>query len=238
MVRIKEITCSMIALLTFYEFCVWAGLSSDASLYLSLISTLAVYSGSGVRFFMLSRSVAGDLYKLVSISFGGFTILQRVRLRATFKPRVYVNLAGFVVPVALSLAALTYLIYRSLVPVTTYTSVLLFLTATYNRLSRIVSEKGVFISVASSIAVTTAVALALGTHLKLNAEALFLTAYSTSVLAASVGIDLINLRLTALFKSKSVVIGGYGFRDAIFLLPAVSALTSKMLYNLIAALSL
>lgn len=226
----------VVALLTFYEFSVRAGLSSDAAIYSSIILTLAVYGGSGVRFFVLSRSMAGDLHKLISINFGGFAILQKVRLRATFKPRVYVNLAGFVVPVTLSLITLATLI-RSLVPITTYVSLLLFLIVTYNRLSRVVSEKGVFISVASSIAMTTAVALALGTHLKLDAGTLFLMTYSASVLAALVGIDLINLRLTALFKSKSVVIGGYGLRDAIFLLPAVSALASKTLYNLMASLT-
>lgn len=230
---IKEAVYVLVASLTFYELSLSLGLDSEGSVYLSVLLALTLYCSSGLRFFIFSKSLSGDLHKVVNVRLGSVAILQRVKLKAVFKPRIYVNLAGFVAPVTLAFLILALQTHCLSVAPFKYLSTLMFLTITYNRLSTIVSGRGIFISVTSSMALTVVTALALGTHLKLAPETLFLITYSLSTLAVLIGMDLVNLRLSALFKGRSVVIGGYGIGDAIFLLPAVSSLTSKIIYSLI-----
>ena len=51
-----------------------------------------------------------------------------------------------------------------------------------------------------------------------------MTTFTSSVPAALVGIDIINLRNTAIYKARKVVIGGMGVADAVFLIPVMSSL--------------
>jgi uncharacterized membrane protein len=233
---IKEVTYPIVTFLLFHELCPLLGLSSEYSIYLPIIFTILLCYGDRIKIFLLNKTVSGDLLKVVDLSYGRLRTLQKIRLRTTQKLRIYANLTGLLFPVFLALSLSAYLIRQSPNYLVAYLLLLSFLTATYNRFSATVYEKGILVSLASSIVVTVTSTLAVSIHYKLGADATFMTAYSVSALAALIGIDLLNLRYATFFNTRSIIMGGYGVKDAIFLIPALSSVTAKLLYNLITTL--
>jgi len=205
--------------------------------YVSAILTLLLCYGDRLRLFLFSKTISGDLLKVIDLSYGKLKTLQKVKLRTTQKLRVYASLSGLLFPVILALVLGIYTVYRIPGSLTTYFLLLSFLTITYNRFSAMVFEKGILVSLASSIAATVALVLAVGTHYTLDPNTLFMIAYSVSALATLVGVDLLNLRYVSFFKTRSVILGGYGVRDAIFLIPALSSITTKTIYTLLTLFS-
>lgn len=221
----------------FRELCLLLGLSTEYVTYLSMILTLLLCYGDRIRFFLVSKSVSGDLLKIIDLSHDNIRILQKIKLKTTQKLRIYVSLSGLIFPVLLALVLGIYVIYRLPEHLTTYLLILSFLTITYNRFSVMVFEKGILISLASSIAATVMLVLAVGSHYLIDSNTLFMLTYSASTLAALVGIDLLNLRYVTFFKTKSIIVGGYGIKDAIFLIPALSSVTAKTVHNFFTLLS-
>lgn len=213
------------------------GLSVDYVIYVSATLTLLLCYGDRLRLFLFSKTISGDLLRVIDLSYGKLRTLQRIKLRTTQKLKVYVSLSGLLFPVILALILGTYTVYRIPESFTTYFLLLSFLTITYNRFSVMVFEKGILVSLASSIVTTVTLMLAVGTHYSLDSNTLFMLTYSASALATLIGVDLLNLRYVTFFKTKSVIMGGYGVRDAIFLIPALSSITTKTIYAILTLFS-
>lgn len=201
--------------------------------YLPTALTLLLCYGDKIKLFLFSKTINGDLLKVIDLSYGELRTLQKIRLKTTQKIRVYVNLSGLLFPILLALIFGVYTIYWLPGHITTYFLLLFFLTITYNRFSVMVFDKGILVSLVSSVVTTVMLVLALGVHYSLDPNTLFMLIYSASALATLVGVDLLNLRYVTFFKAKSIIVGGYGVRDAIFLIPALSSITAKITYNLL-----
>ena len=223
--------------LLFYELCLLLGLGVEQITYLSVMLTLMLCYGDKFRFFLFSKIISGDLLKVIDLSYGKVRALQKIKLKNTQELRVYANISGLLFPVTLALVLGTYVIYQQPQYLTTYFLLLSYLTITYNRFSVMVLEKGILISMMSSIITTVMLMLAVGTHYSLDPNTLFVLTYSVSTLATLIGVDLLNLRYVAFFKTKSIIIGGYGVKDAIFLIPAISSITTKTVYDFLTLLS-
>lgn len=207
-------------------------LNTEYTAYLSAALTLLLCYGDGIRFFLLSKTISGDLLKVIDLSHGNLKALQKIRLRTAQKLRVYVSLSGLLFPITLGLMLGVYVVYQLPGHLITYLLLLSFLTVVYNRFSVMVFEKGILVSLASSVITTATLALAVGEHYTIDSNTLFMLTYSVSALATLIGVDLLNLRYVTFFKTKSIIVGGYGVRDAIFLIPALSSITAKTVYNL------
>jgi len=212
-------------------------LSVEYVTYLSTILTLLLCYSDKIRFFLLSKTISGDLLKVIDLSYANLRALQKIKLKTTQKLRVYVSLSGLLFPTVLGLMLGIYVIYRLPQYFIIYFLLFSFLTIAYNRFSIMVFEKGILVSLASSIITTVMLVLAVGTHYSLDSSTLFMLTYSVSALATLTGVDLLNLRYVTFFKTKSIIVGGYGVRDAIFLIPAISSITTRIVYSLITLLS-
>lgn len=213
------------------------GLNVEYVTYLSATLTLLLCYGDKIRFFLLSKTISGDLLKVIDLSHGNLRALQKIKLRTAQKLRIYVSLSGLLFPTTLGLMLGIYVVYQLPKHLTTYLLLLFFLTVVYNRFSVMVFEKGILVSLASSVITTVMLMLAVGTRYTLDSNTLFMLTYSASALATLAGVDLLNLRYVTFFKTKSIIVGGYGVRDAIFLIPALSSITAKTVYNLFTLLS-
>ncbi|MEO3993395.1 MAG: DUF1614 domain-containing protein [Desulfurococcaceae archaeon TW002] len=217
--------------LLFRELFLLLGLGTEYVTYLSTILTLLLCYGDRIRFFLISKSISSDLLKVIDLSNDNLRVLQKIRLKTTQKLRIYVSLSGLIFPVFLALVLGAYAVYRLPQHLTTYFLTFFFLTIVYNRFSVMVFEKGILVSLVSSVAATVTLVLAVGMHYSIDSNTLFMLTYSASTLATLVGVDLLNLRYVSFFKTKSIIVGGYGVKDAIFLIPALSSIMTKTVYS-------
>jgi len=225
----------VIALIAFFhELFLSLEVEALTSFYMALSFMLLMYWVSPWNVFLFSRTFTEDVIKFVDVGLWNVKILQKVRFKVRYTPQVYFNVAGFAIPTSIAVYLTYVALKEGLITTTLYMTTLAFLTLTYNRLSKIVKGNGIFIPIISSISITTALMIMLSTHLSLSVSKAFILTYSLSCLASTLGIDILNLRSIAVYKSKYVVIGGYNLKDALIVIPALSSLTVKAVLSAIA----
>ncbi len=219
----------------FHELFLSLNVKELVSFYMALLFILLMYWVSSWNVFLFSKTFTEDIIKFVDLSVWKVRILQKVKFKVRYTPQVYFNVAGFALPTSLAICLAYIALWEGLITPTLFILSLTFLTLTYNRFSKIVKGNGVLIPIASSIAVTTALMIMLTTYLSLSVSKAFITTYSLSCLASVLGIDFLNLKSIAVYKSRYVVIGGYSLKDALVVIPALSSLTVKALLNVMIA---
>ncbi|MCD6323756.1 MAG: DUF1614 domain-containing protein [Desulfurococcales archaeon] len=212
----------VVVFLFFTMFMKWLGVPEDVSAYVSASLLLMMYYASSLNFPVHQWEFRDEVVKPFLLTVDEAKIYEEVRLNFRSSTEVLINAVGTLTPLAMSIVggfvAVTAL-GASIWDVVTLTS---FLTFVYARITQAIRGKGLGVPLAKVVGITVVASLAITCGITPKAAAL--VTYASTVLATLIGIDLLNLRKVAIFRSKKVIIGGMGVTDAIFFLPALTAL--------------
>lgn len=192
--------------------------------YFAALTVIMVYALSRWNISLGRREFKEKYVKPMVLEVGGKHILQEVVFDLSWRNEILLNIGGSVFPLFLSLILFYHTITLFSIPPSTVVVAAGFLTVVYNRLATFMKGKGLGVPLAAGVAVTTGTMLSLFLSGGVSVEGIYLLTFSSSVIAALVGIDVMNLKNSALFRTKYVIIGGMGPADAILILPVMSSL--------------
>ncbi len=219
----EEVIISGVGFLFLTTYLEWLGMSPDLAPSLGALLISLIYLGGSVNLWVSRNSFRDKVSKPLVVTLGNEGIYQTINLSVEIVSDILINLAGALIPLFLSAAA----IYEAIVTLTTsiqnFVLLTLFLTLVYNRLTKVIKGSGLGIPLITVITLTTLPSIAFTEGLG-NPSVAALLVFSSSAIATLIGVDLLNLRNTSLFKSRYVVIGGMGLADAVFLVPMLSSL--------------
>ena len=221
--RLQEAVISGLGFLFISTFLEWLGLNPGLSLPISALLIPSMYLGEKINLLVGRNMLRDKISKPIVIPIGNTGIYQTVDLDVKVVSEILVNFSGAIIPLLLSSAGL----YRAmtLMPQSLWDLILLtfFLALIYNRLTKIIRGSGLGLPLITVLTLTIIPSLAIAEILN-NPPLSALITFSSSTIATLVGVDLLNLRDTSLFKAKYIIIGGMGLADAAFLIPLLSSL--------------
>ncbi len=200
----------------------WFGTPEEASALISASLLLLTHYASRLNIPLRRWVFRDDVVKPFVLRIDKGTIYEEVRLSFKSTTDVLINFVGGILPLGVGIAS-GYVAVTSLgVPLPKAVALTTFLTVVYARITQAIRGRGLGVPLAKVLAVSLAASLAVSYGLEPRAAALI--TYSASAIATFVGIDVVNLPKVAVFRSKRVIIGGLGFVDAVFFLPALTTL--------------
>ena len=219
----EEVIISGVGFLFITTFLEWLGMSPTSAPSLGALLVALTYLGGSINLWVGRNAFRDDISRHVVIPLEDRGVYQTINLSVQVVSDILINLAGVIIPLALSATAI-YKIANSLPSsIEVFTLLTLFLTLLYNRLTKVIKGSGLGIPLITVTALTVLPSLAIAEELS-NPSISALLTFSSSAIATLVGVDLLNLRNTSLFKSRYIVIGGMGVADAVFLVPMFSSL--------------
>jgi len=205
------------------------GMRGWAAYYLAGVTMMAAYTLGSIDLKLCERRVEGKVIKPVILNVEGRVIHQEVEFKVSANSKVLLNVGGAVIPILTSIAALTILWRSGALNAEVWSVTTLFLTVAYNRLATMIRGRGVGVPLATGIALTIITAELLNASGLVRGDALTLFTFSSSTVAALVGIDVLNLRRAATYTARKIVLGGLGILDAIVILPTISSAVAGLL---------
>ena len=225
------IAIDAVVILFFRELLITAGLCPVVATYYApvlavVISVLGLFN-LRVREFYISDNVKKPLV----IDVDGAIIYQEIGVSVDVITCVAINVAGVVVPLAISAYLTTMLTIKGLLTMLATTLLLIII---YRRLSRFMAYRGVGVPLGYAT-LTTLVVLASALEGYTPTEA-FAIAFTSTFIASLVGLDIVNIKNLLLYRPRAIYIGGLGVIDALFMMPSMTALTAKLLVASLAML--
>ncbi len=162
--------------------------------------------------------------KPIVLDVDGELLHQEVEFSISYKSKIMINVAGVLVPLVFTALGVAIMQFQGTLNLRAWLMLTLFLIVAYNRLTLFIRGRGLGVPIVTGVIVTVLTMLSAVYAGLVEPSSAFMTAFTASVPAALVGIDVINLRNTAIYKAKKVVVGGMGVADAVFLIPVMSSL--------------
>ena len=206
------------------EFLEWIGLDVHSSYLLSILIVPIFYVLERYNLWIMRKAFVERLNKPIILFLGHRGLYQEVRVKVRTASDIMLNLAGSLLPVLLSFIALYYCLFILNVSLLYYSALVAFLVVVYNRVSRLVKGVGLGIPFISVLMITIFASLSIALEENYSASTASLMTFSASAIAALLGIDLLNIKVATIFKSRYLIIGGMGLTDALLFLPALSSL--------------
>ena len=236
--RIFESVLALVSALMFKEFLSFLYLSQNIIIYLAALLSVIIFLAGSINIYIKDELFDEEYIKPIVVKVDNTLIYQTIRFQARRLCSILVNLAGAVLPMAVSAIALIIIAmvqFDLLLQVVLNTFLLTFL---YHKLSILIKDKGVGVPIAVSIAVTVILSVSTALCLNLSTLMTFALTFTSSAIALLIGVDLMNLGRVIFFNVRRIIIGGMGPADALLLIPATSALVTvnviKTLFGFIA----
>lgn len=219
-----EVALSALLSLFFVSYYSVLGIDVRALPYYAGLTVVLAYALVGRNVMICERYVRERVVKPMVLDVDGELLHQEVDFSISYKSKIMVNVAGVFVPLVFTALGVTVMQFQGTLNLRAWLMLTLFLVVAYNRLTLFIRGKGLGIPIVTGVIVTVLTMLSAVYAGLVEPSSAFMTAFTASVPAALVGIDVINLRNTAIYKAKKVVIGGMGVADAVFLIPVMSSL--------------
>ena len=233
MKRACEVALSSVLGLFFVSLYSFLGLPIEALPYYAAVSIVAMYALSKHNIWLGRKEFSENVVKPMVLDVEGSHIYQEIEFGLKYVRELMINFSGEILPLTISLFIMGKLMLMGAVSATVLIALVAFLTMAYNRITLFIRGRGLGVPMATAIAMSAGVVLSLYLGGYISKELAPIIAFAAGVPAALIGIDLMNLKNAALFKSRYVIIGGMGPADAIVMLPVMSALILKGLVSVI-----
>ncbi len=203
------------------------GIKLLPSIALSVAIVLMASMLEGVEIKVCSKVLRERLLKSVFINVSGKLIEQRINFNVSVNSELLINMAGMLIPLTTSALGLAKLIIDNPLNTFKWLTLTLFLIIAFNRLSLFIKGRGIGVPLVSATLISSLSSLLVSIeHLTYSTTPLlpFLYAYTSSSIAAVIGIDVAGLRKLAIYNARKVVMGGLGLADAVSVIPTTSSL--------------
>jgi len=219
-----EVALSALLSLFFVSYYSVLGIDVRALPYYAGLTVVLAYALIGRNIMICERYVKERVVKPIVLNVDGELLHQEIDFSISYKSKIMVNAAGVFVPLLFTALGIAVMWIQGTLNLRAWLMLTLFLIVTYNRLTLFIRGEGLGVPVATGVIVTTLTVLSAVYAGLVEPNTAFMVAFTTSAPAALIGIDIINLRNTAIYKAKRVIIGGMGVADAILLIPVMSSL--------------
>jgi len=214
------------ALLSLFFVSYYSVLGIDARIlpYYAGLTVVLAYALIGRNVMICEHYVRERVVKPIVLDVDGELLHQEVEFSISYKSKIMINIAGVLVPLVFTALGVAIMQLQGTLNLRAWLMLTLFLIVAYNRLTLFIRGRGLGVPIVTGVIVTVLTMLSAVYAGLVEPGSAFMTAFTASVPAALVGIDVINLRNTAIYKAKKVVVGGMGVADAVFLIPVMSSL--------------
>ncbi len=219
-----EVALSALLSLFFVSYYSVLGIDVRALPYYAGLTVVLAYALVGRNVMICERYIRERVAKPMVLDVDGELLHQEVDFSISYKSKIMVNVAGVFVPLVFTALGVTVMLLQGTLNLRAWLMLTLFLLVAYNRLTLFIRGKGLGVPIVTGVIVTVLIMLSAVYAGLVEPSSAFMTTFTASVPAALVGIDIINLRNTAIYKARKVVIGGMGVADAVFLIPVTSSL--------------
>ncbi len=219
-----EVALSALLSLFFVSYYSVLGIDVRALPYYAGLTVVLAYALVGRNVMICERYIRERVAKPMVLDVDGELLHQEVDFSISYKSKIMVNVAGVFVPLVFTALGVTVMLLQGTLNLRAWLMLTLFLLVAYNRLTLFIRGKGLGVPIVTGVIVTVLTMLSAVYAGLVEPSTAFMTTFTASVPAALVGIDIINLRNTAIYKARKVVIGGMGVADAVFLIPVTSSL--------------
>ncbi len=219
-----EVALSALLSLFFVSYYSVLGIDVRALPYYAGLTVVLAYALVGRNVMICERYIRERVVKPMVLDVDGELLHQEVDFSISYKSKIMVNVAGVFVPLVFTALGVTVMLLQGTLNLRAWLMLTLFLLVAYNRLTLFIRGKGLGVPIVTGVIVTVLTMLSAVYAGLVEPSSAFMTTFTSSVPAALVGIDIINLRNTVIYKARKVVIGGMGVADAVFLIPVMSSL--------------
>ncbi len=219
-----EVALSALLSLFFVSYYSVLGIDVRALPYYAGLTVVLAYALVGRNVMICERYIRERVVKPMVLDVDGELLHQEVDFSISYKSKIMVNVAGVFVPLVFTALGVAVMLLQGTLNLSAWLMLTLFLLVAYNRLTLFIRGKGLGVPIVTGVVVTVLTMLSAVYAGLVEPSSAFMTTFTSSVPAALVGIDIINLRNTAIYKARKVVIGGMGVADAVFLIPVMSSL--------------
>ncbi len=219
-----EVALSALLSLFFVSYYSVLGIDVRALPYYAGLTVVLAYALVGRNVMICERYIRERVVKPMVLDVDGELLHQEVDFSISYKSKIMVNVAGVFVPLVFTALGVTVMLLQGTLNLKAWLMLTLFLVVAYNRLTLFIRGKGLGVPIVTGVIVTVLTMLSAVYAGLVEPSSAFMTTFTSSVPAALVGIDIINLRNTAIYKARKVVMGGMGVADAVFLIPVMSSL--------------
>lgn len=224
MKKAYEVALSSSLALFFVGLYGFLGFPIEALPYYAAVSVVALYALSKHNIWLGRKEFSENVSKPIILDVEGTHIYQEVEFRLKYVSELMINVSGAVIPLLMALFISYRLVISGMVTLNTMILLTAFLTIAYNRITLFIKGRGLGVPMATGITLTVGTLLSLYFTGVTDSVTAPLLAFGAGVPAAILGVDVMNLRNAALFRSRYVIIGGMGPADAVIMLPVMSCL--------------
>jgi len=219
-----EVALSVLLSLFFVSYYSVLGIDIRALPYYAGLTVVLAYALVGKNAMVCERYVKEKVVKPIVLNVDEELLHQEIDFSISYKSKIMVNAAGVFVPLFFTALGMTVMWIHGALDLRAWLMLTLFLIVAYNRLTLFIRGGGLGVPIITGVIVTVLTVLSAVYAGLVKPNLAFLITFTVSVPAALIGIDIINLRNTVLYRAKKVIIGGMGVADAVFLIPVISSL--------------
>jgi len=219
-----EVALSSLLSLFFVSYYSALGINVRALPYYAGLTVVLAYALVGKNVMICERRIKEKVVKPIVLDVDGELLHQEIDFNISYRSKIMINVTGVFVPLAFTALGIAVMTLQGVLNLKAWLMLTLFLIIAYNRLTLFIRGRGLGIPITTGVIVTVLTLLSAVYAGLVDPNSAFMITFTASTPAALVGIDVINLRNTAIYKAKRVVIGGMGVADAILLIPVISSL--------------